>query len=148
MNNLTKGLLSLAVLAGLVILGVSFPASDSGPKGDRGEQGVKGDKGATGQQGLQGLRGLQGLQGPKGEPGGSLGAVVSPDIPSGYLSLGSGAAIEGAWASLKTGTNTLYAALPSDNGIFGTSTLVDAICRFDATTTEGAIITFSKVRSA
>lgn len=135
----------LAVLAIVVGLGVSLPVSDlvQGAKGD------KGDKGDVGTRGPQGLQGLRGLQGPKGDPGTpGLGALSSPDLPSGWLSLGGGAAIEGAWASLPTGTNTIFAARPSDNGIYGTSTLVDAICRFDATTTEGAIISFYKITSA
>ena len=147
MNNLTKGLVVVLVLGGLLWAGISLPASDSGPKGDRGEQGLKGDKGLTGPQGPAGSRGLTGPQGPKGDPGDSLGAVSSPDFPTSWLSLGGGAVLEGNWAPLAQGTSSIFAANPGQTGIFGTSTLVDAACRLPATTTEGAIVTFSKATS-
>ena len=136
-----QNIILAALVVAVGVLALSMPSEQPGTPGVQGVQGLKGDKGDKGDTGARGLTG------PKGADAVSLGAVVSPDFPSSWLCLGGGACEEGNWATLAQGTSTLFAANPAQTGIFGTSTLTDAQCRLPATTTEGAILTFTKVSS-
>ena len=138
--------LSLVLVVGLAVL-VSSLLAKSGQQGPKGEQGLQGLVGPAGSRGPVGPQGLVGPRGPQGPAGNSLGALTGPDLATSWLSLGGGAVMEGNWAPLAQATTSLFAANPASTGVYATSTLVDAACRFPATTTEGAIVTFSKVTS-
>lgn len=140
---LPKLLLGAVVIGGLVWLGVSYPSAPDVPTAVKGEKGDKGDRGLTGPQGP---RGFQGPKGDQGEP--SFGALTNPNLPHGYLTLGGGTGLLLEWAPLRQGTSSLAAIRPSDTGLTATSSLYDAWVRLPATTTAGAVITFSKITSA
>ena len=136
-----QNIILAALVVAVGVLALSMPSEQPGTPGVQGVQGLKGDKGDKGDTGARGLTG------PKGADAVSLGAVVSPDFPSSWLCLGGGACEEGNWATLAQGTTSVFAANPAQTGIFGTSTLTDAMCRFSATNTIGALVTFYKVSS-
>ena len=94
MNKLTKGLLGLAVVAVLVVVGVSFPTSIPGPKGDVGT-GNPGKDGHTPVVKMVGDRlsvdgvlsqSLRGAPGAPGKDAVNLGAFPGPDMFSPYFS--------------------------------------------------------------
>lgn len=155
-----QNILSVVSLLGVVVLAVLMATSPSAvvKNGDKGEPGNPGAPGRDGRSPVVKLVGdklsvdgvlSQSLRGPKGEPGeATIGALLNPDLQSGYLTLGGGMALEGVWQNMRSATNSVCAQNPATQGLVATSSLQDFLVNLSGTSTQGAILTISQIRSS
>lgn len=135
MNNTLKTLVGLALVAVVLVVGVSFPTTEV-VKGPQGEQGVKGPKGDKGDAGAPGKNGLNGKDGKDAL---SLGAVTGPDFFYPYFGLNK-VELFAESKEFSQGTSTICSFLSPN----ATSTLLFATIQLRTATTTDLQIGFGR----